>query len=208
MHYGLSSIERTRPSPTQIREKYNIHPDELLLISVGRLIEQKGHHLMISAFGEIVHDYPGARLMLVGDGPSRNNLQKQTCELNLEQNVIFAGWQEQVEDYYSAADIFVHPSLWEGFGLVLLEAMSHHKPIIASSVSAIPEIVIHNETGILVPPGDSVALAKAMLRLCSDSGEREEMGRKGGERLARKFTVERMVDEVMKAYDTVLQNPK
>lgn len=206
VHYGLNIVDRSKASPSTVREEYDIPSDTLLLLSMGRLIEQKGHHILISAFREIVQDFPGIRLMLVGDGPYRLSLQKQTHELHLEQNVIFAGWQKSVSDYYSAADIFVHPSLWEGFGLVLLEAMSHHKPIIASSVSAIPEIVVHNETGLLIPPGDITALAKAMISLCGDAQVRQEMGINGGERLALHFTVDRMVSEIMKVYDSVLQN--
>jgi glycosyltransferase involved in cell wall biosynthesis len=100
----------------------------------------------------------------------------------------------------SDADIVVVPSLWEGFGLVTLEAMAARKPVVASRVSALPEIVVHGETGLLVPPGDPQAQAEALLQLLADRGLAEAMGARGRKRLEVEFTVEKMAQRHAEVY--------
>jgi len=118
--------------------------------------------------------------------------------------VIFTGWRNDVPALLDAADIYVHPSLWEGFGLVLLEAMTAGKPVIASHASAIPEIVTDNETGWLVPPRNSEALADAIARLLKNPAMRLAMGEAGRRRALQDFSVERMVNATEKTYEDVL----
>jgi glycosyltransferase involved in cell wall biosynthesis len=143
-------------------------------------------------------------LVLVGEGPLRESLKAQVAAAGLESRVYFAGFRRQVRDLMPEFDVFALPSLWEGFGLVLLEAMAAGRAIVASRVSAIPEVVEDGVTGFLVPPGDSDALAEALVTLRRDGVKRERLGIAGAERLRRQFTLERMVERTIEVYRAVL----
>jgi glycosyltransferase involved in cell wall biosynthesis len=114
--------------------------------------------------------------------------------------VHFLGWQDRVYPVLASLDVFLAPSLWEGFGLVLLEAMAYHLPIISTRVSAIPEIVLDGETGWLVSPRDTDALAKALRAALADPLERQRRGELGRQRLEREFTVAAMVERTLALY--------
>ena len=118
--------------------------------------------------------------------------------------MIFTGYRKDIFSIMKSIDIFVLPSIWEGFGLVLLEAMAACKPIVATEVSAIPEIVINGETGFLVTQKESTALADAITKLIESRELRKQLGLAGRERLERFFTVERMVKETEKVYASLL----
>jgi len=170
---------------------------------VGRLTEQKGHTYLLDAFAQVMRVLPAARLLVIGDGELRPTLERRATRLGLHGSVIFTGRREDVPRLMMALDVLALPSLWEGFGLVLLEAMAAGKPIVASRVSAIPEIVADGETGLLVPPRDVKALAQALLALLHDPQRATEMGRRGRLRLEQEFTVERMVSQTEAAYEKV-----
>ena len=104
----------------------------------------------------------------------------------------------------TASEVFIMSSLWEGLGLVFLEAMCVGLPIVGSDVSAVPEVVVNGETGILVPPGEEQPLAAAMVRVAGDAGLRQRLGAAGRERVARVFNLDRMVDETLAIYDELL----
>jgi len=118
--------------------------------------------------------------------------------------VFFTGFRQDVRDLMPAFDVFALPSLWEGFGLVLLEAMAAGRAIVASRISAIPEVVEDGVTGLLVSPGDSDALAEALLALRRDGVRRERLGAAGAERLRRQFTLKRMIERTIDVYRAVL----
>jgi glycosyltransferase involved in cell wall biosynthesis len=145
-----------------------------------------------------------AALVLVGEGPLLGSLKAQVAASGLERRVFFAGFRSEVRDLMPEFDVFALPSLWEGFGLVLLEAMAAGRAIVASRVSAIPEVVEDGVTGFLVPPGDSDALAEALVTLRRDGVKRERLGIAGAERLRRQFTLERMVERTIEVYRAVL----
>lgn len=198
----------TRPDGGQrIRRELSIPRDIPLVLTVGRLTEQKGHRYLVDAWRTISGKNPNARLVIVGDGPLREPLTAYAKEMGLPEKIIFTGWRRDVPDFFEAADLYVQPSLWEGFGLVLLEAMLAERSIVASRVSAIPEIVADGETGILVPPRDSYALADAICRLLEDADLRRDMGKAGKQRAEHAFTVQRMVGETEKVYEEVLAEP-
>ncbi|MEL7236029.1 MAG: glycosyltransferase, partial [Chloroflexota bacterium] len=176
VHYGL---DLHAPSPdelskrrTNLCQSLNLPDDAILVGTVSRLIEQKGLRYAINAFQHI----SGAYLVITGDGTLRDELEAQADELDLRDRVFFLGWREDASDVMTGLDVFLMPSLWEGFGLVLLEAMSQGLPVVASRVSAIPEIVTDGKTGILLPPRDHAAIATALQRLIDDPQLRERMG--------------------------------
>ena len=210
IHYGLDaawvedqSSRTTRP--ISVQEELGVPPDTPLVGIIARLNPQKGHTYLLAAFAEVVESLPEARLLIVGDGNLRGDLERQTRELRITRRVTFTGWRDDIRRTMADLDLLILPSLWEGFGLVLLEAMMMGKPVVASRVSAIPEIVVDGVTGLLVPPRDQEALAKAIIALLQDKERAEAMGQAGRERVERYFTVARMVQQTETLYEELVR---
>jgi glycosyltransferase involved in cell wall biosynthesis len=187
-----------------IRREIGIEPDAPLVVTVGRLIEQKGHRYLLQAWPRVTAARPDARLLIVGEGPWRSRLAAEARGLGVEGTVTFTGWRRDVSAILAAATVCVHPSLWEGFGLVLLEAMAAGVPVVASRVSSIPEIVLDGHTGYLVPPLDGTALAERILGLLADPARCRQMGEAGRRRVLETFNAERMVRATEAVYDELL----
>jgi glycosyltransferase involved in cell wall biosynthesis len=202
IHYGLEA-DGVPADGAAVRREFRLAPEAPLAGVVARLEEQKGHRYLLEAFVRVRAAVPGARLLIVGLGPLRPALERQAATLGLADAVIFTGFRDDVDRIMAALDLFVLPSLWEGFGLVLLEAMRAGKAIVATAVSAIPEIVADGHTGVLVPPSDADALAAAIVRLLRSPELRGMMGRAGRERLQAEFGVERMVEQTSEIYEIV-----
>jgi len=204
IHYGLNDFPKVETDRSFLREQYGIPENKRLLITLGRLTEQKGQIHLIRALPKILDRFPGTMLIMMGEGDLRETYQTEIKKLGLEEEVRILGYISPPDRVLRCAELFIHPSMWEGFGLVLLEAMSFEKPIVASKVSAIPEIVVDGETGLMVPPGDSEALGHAIIRLLENSDESRTMGVNGRKRLEREFSVKKMVMETEKIYGQVL----
>lgn len=173
--------------------------------AVGRLAKQKGHVYLLEAVPLLLEHAPDTRVVILGEGPMREDLTRRARELGVADRVTLYGLHPEIPRILPALDVLAHPSLWEGFGLVLLEAMAAALPIIASRVSAVPEIVEDEVTGLLVPPADPAALAKAILRLWENPEERKELGRAGAARLRESFSVATMVEQTARVYREVLR---
>ena len=128
-----------------------------------------------------------------------------TIDFAVDDKVRFIGYVADIPKIYAALDVFVLPSRWEGFGLVLLEAMAAGKPIVATRVGAIPEVVVDGETGVLIPAGDPLALAEGLSRLAMEPGLARQLGDAGRERLRRRFSVEKMVGDTELLYRELLE---
>jgi glycosyltransferase involved in cell wall biosynthesis len=179
-------------------------PQDLTLVGfVGRLVRQKGVDLALQAFAEASPGHPHSRLVIVGDGPARGDLEALAGRLAPKASVIFAGWVEDASSVMPAFDMVVAPSRWEGFGLVVLEAMSHGLPVIATRAGSFPEIVIDGQTGLLVPSECPSALAKAMKELMIDPRRAASMGQKGQSRVVESFSVRKMVDATIRTYEEI-----
>ena len=204
IHYGLDPAEIEAQADAQYaREQFQIPAHVPLIGTIGRLTAQKGQRYLLQALARVKPELPEIRLLLVGDGELRGDLERQTRALNLEPNVIFTGYRPDALKLLSGFDFFVFPSLWEGFGLVLLEAMALRKAVVASRVSAIPESVADGETGLLAPPQDADALAEAMLALLRDPARCQQMGEAGYQRLQTHFSTSKMVNATAQLYRQV-----
>ena len=179
--------------------------DALLLGMVCRLIEQKGIPYALQAFAQIADQFPMAHMVIAGDGVLRAELEALAGSLEIGKRVHFLGWRTDTPRVFAALDVFLMPSLWEGFGLVLLEAMAQGVPVVGSAVSAIPEVVAEGETGLLCPPGDADCLAAALATLLADPERRAALGAAGRARLESHFNPDRMVDETLAVYERVKQ---
>jgi len=174
--------------------------------TVANLFPRKGLEYLVQAVGNLKESFDNILLVIVGTGDSQyeSQLRKQIQDLNLTQHVLFTGFQEYPELFVSQFDVFVLPSIQEGFGIVLLEAMALGKPIVASNVGGIPEIVQHEKTGILVKAADVEELNKGVLTLLNDPNKRRKMGEQAQKRAAEHFSVERMMERLYGLYEDVL----
>ncbi|MGH2756835.1 MAG: glycosyltransferase [Actinomycetota bacterium] len=162
------------------------------LICVASLTEQKGLSVLLEALSLLPEGTKDFRLLLVGEGPLRSDLERQASRLGLADRVHFLGMREDVPDLLVASTVFVLPSLWEGLGVAALEAMAASLPVVASSVDGLREVVEDGVTGILVPPGDGRLLSSALEKVLGDNALRDRMGRAGRERVARMFSAPAM----------------
>jgi glycosyltransferase involved in cell wall biosynthesis len=149
---------------------------------------------------QIYDEIPNAHLVLAGDGKLLHQLKHQAADLEISERTHFLGWRSDTAQLLMAYDLLLMPSLWEGFGLVVLEAMSKRLPVIASDISALPEVVVHQETGLLVPPKDPDALADAIRSLANDRSLRAHMGLVAEDRVETHFSVARMAQETIAVY--------
>jgi glycosyltransferase involved in cell wall biosynthesis len=174
------------------------------IFTVSRLVPEKGLKYLIDALILVKKKIRGVKLFIIGDGPSRKDLEIQTTKNGLTDTIFFLGFQQFPEKHYEKYDIFVLPSLEEGFGLALIEAMSYGKPAIATRVGGIPEIIEDGINGILVSPKDHKALANALIDLLSDKSLRKKLARKGQLR-SQLFTVNTMVNEIEALYKRLIK---
>jgi glycosyltransferase involved in cell wall biosynthesis len=203
IYYGLAEITQDNPKES-IRDEMGFGNREVVLGIIARLVEQKGHQYLVEAFSQAYKQTPHIRLIIVGDGKLRDRLESFVQEKKLEGVIRFTGHRNNVEEILNSIDIFVHPSLWEGFGLAILEAMAMGKPVIATNASAIPELVENSVTGLLVPPRDSRSLAQAIIKLSSDEGLRKRFGQAARERTRKLFSVDSMVKKTKDLYNDLL----
>jgi glycosyltransferase involved in cell wall biosynthesis len=177
-----------------IRASLGLAEDRRVLGTVGRLDEPvKGLAVLVQAMESVVKRIPETVCLLIGDGPARGSLERAVERRGLAGHFRFLGERRDVPDLLHALDLYVQPSLLEGFGLSVLEAMAAGKAVVASRVGGIPEVVRDSITGDLVPPGDPNALAAGILALLEDRVRRERYGREGLLRARNSFPLEKMV---------------
>jgi len=187
IHYGLDDL----PEPWGENPPDDVPAGARVLLAVSRLTEQKGLGTAVRALPLL----PGETVLVVlGEGPERAALEQLARRLGVERRLFLPGRVPDVAAWLRRASVFVHPARWEGFGLAVLEAMLAGLPVVASRVSALPELVADGETGLLVEPGDERALAEAIAAV------RPELGEAGRARAHREFSVARMADRTVELY--------
>jgi len=202
IHYGLDAM----PSlPSELTPAQAGVPDGVpLVLAIGRLIAQKDHATLLHAFADVHAKHADARLAILGDGPLAADTRSLAGALGLDGVVVLPGRLE-TRDWLERADVFVHTSRWEGFGIVLLEAMLAGLPVVATRVSAVPEIVVDGETGSLVDPGDAPAVAGAIGALVTDTARARSLGEAGLERARTQFSVARMTSATTAVYEQAIE---
>jgi glycosyltransferase involved in cell wall biosynthesis len=177
--------------------------------TVGRLVDLKGHSVLLEAMRKVADENPAAVLVIIGDGPNRNSLKRKAEDLGIAPRIRWLGEQSQqrVFELLSIMDVFVTPSFYEGFGLTAAEAMSAGLPVVASDVDGLREVVGHDVTGLLVPPGNASAFAHAILTILHNPKTARAMGRAGKERVKRCFSYETFAQSYAKLYQLSHQHP-
>jgi glycosyltransferase involved in cell wall biosynthesis len=190
-----------------LREEYGMPPDSAIVGVVARLAPEKGHSTLLDAWPLVLARVPQAYLLVVGEGSRLEELQKQARDLGIADRVIFTGRRDDVPAVTAALDVAVLPSYREAQVLTILEAMALSRPVVASNVGGIPEMVEDGVTGLLVPPREPVPLADAIVRLLTDHPFADTLGRAGHDLAHERFCVEVMVRAICDLYDEARDRP-
>jgi glycosyltransferase involved in cell wall biosynthesis len=207
-----TEIPEGTPDPAgreRVRRELGAGPADLLVGAVGRLDEpKKGLPVFLAAARLLARDLPRVRFAIVGDGPARARLEARAAREGVSHRTVFAGQRRDIHEVMRALDVLVQPSRWEGFGVTLLEAMAAGTPVVASRVGGVPEVVLHDATGLLVPPGAPEALAEACATLLRDRERAARLARAARERVESRFRVERLVERTADLYRELLQEAR
>jgi glycosyltransferase involved in cell wall biosynthesis len=195
------------------KQRFGIAREDRVIGIVANFRKMKGHQTIVDALSRIQAEILNIKCLFVGDEfvnekSYKQELYKYVQETQLEHTIIFTGTQEDIPGILSVFDLFLLPSLWEGFPTSILEAMAMKKPVIASAVGGIPEIIVPDKTGILIPPQNPDALADAILFLLNNPDIASKMGEAGYERVRRCFTLESVVAQTETIYDQLMKNDK
>jgi len=185
------------------RKSLGLKPEGLVVGTVGWLLPIKGPMYLLGAMCEVWKKYPNTILVYVGKGDLEGELRQEASRMGASEKVRFLGWRDDIHEILPVLDIFVLPSLNEGMGRVLVEAMAAGRPLVASNVGGIPDLIYQGENGFLVPPADPKALARELFFLISNPGKRREMGERG-RRMAVRFGTDSMVQKIDQLYLDVL----
>jgi len=188
-----------------LRKELGLSLDTPIVGIVARLVPEKGYEYAINAFYHVLKVFPSARLAIVGDGPLKEALEKMCVTLGIRENVDFLGYRADVESLEADFNVFVLPSISEGLGLALLEAMALGKPAVATETGGIPEIIKHRANGILVPHGNEKLLADAIVELLSNREQAKALGLAGQKTVYEKFSSAAMIEKTEKLYLEILK---
>jgi len=186
------SSRRREPAPG-LKRSLGFRPQDPVLLVLGRLEPQKGHRVLLQALPLVRREFPGVRLVCVGEGGERPALEAQAASLQLTDAVRFAGYRSDVEDWLALADVMVLPSFYEGLPLAAIEALAARRPVVATAVDGTPEVVVDGQTGLTVPPGDPVALAAAIARLLRQPEWARRLALAGRRWVEDRFSAQRQV---------------
>lgn len=196
--FDFATLTADEDDRQRVRAEFGLS-GAFVLGCVGRLFKNKGHIYLFQALHSLLADMPDARILLVGDG-DRGPIEEMLAELGLQDRVVFAGYRRDIAACMKALDVMVHPSLSESFGQVLVEAMAVGTPVIATTVGGVPEIVSHLDTGLLAPPRDADALARAIRQLYFDPQLRRQLAVAGQQSVWRRFTAEKLMQDYVEFY--------
>ena len=207
--YSGIELDHFEPVPDgekkALKEAWGIREEAPVVGIVSKLWEGKGHTILIHAFEGLKREIPEAVLVIAGEGYLRDELSDLVDRLGLKGSVLFTGFQMDVRRIIATFDVAVLPSFFEGMGRVLLEAMAMGKPVVASSVGGIPDLVHHGKTGFLVTPGSVSELKSGLLTLIRNKALAKEMGEEGRMRISEEFSAGRMAQSIEKLYRELLQ---
>jgi glycosyltransferase involved in cell wall biosynthesis len=207
VHEGIDIERVDAAAPAKLHEELWLPHHAPIVGNVAALVPHKGQRHLIEAARLVLPQVPDARFVIAGEGELRPALDRQIKEHHLEKHVVLAGFRPDVLSLQKAFDIFVMSSVTEGLGTSLLDAMAAGRPVVASAVGGIPEVVVDGDTGFLVPPRDQEAMAAAIVRLLKDEALRRRMGAAGRKRACTIFSAERMVQETLRVYQRVALHP-
>jgi len=204
IYNGINVEDYEEDKTKDLRNELGI-PENIPLIGfVGRLSVQKGIEYLLKAFLEIKKRL-NAHLLIAGTGELDQYIRDFISKNNLNGSVHLLGFRDDINNIMRTIDLLVLPSLWEGFGIVLIEAMAAGKPCISTQISSMPEIVENNNSGIIIPPKDSAFLAEACIKIISNKELANKMGLEGKRIVNKRFTIRKMIDSYEEVFNKLLK---
>lgn len=208
--YIPNFVDAPPPVPEEtlktLRSTWRIPQEAWVVFSLGRFVPKKGFTDLLSAFARLPRSIKGRPVILVvaGDGPHRDHVQRQSDSLRLGPHVRFVGWQDEPAPFYALSDVFVCPSRHEPLGNVILEAWSHGVPVVSTETLGAVELVNPGENGILTPVSDPVAMARAIQNILEDEGLRRELGEAGRKMVTELYSQERVIGQYLDLYEKLV----
>ncbi len=200
IHNGISLLQFSRPAGMTLQAVPSRATGRPIVLTISRLDRPKGLSDLLAAAALV----PGSIFLLAGEGRERAALEEQARTLGVADRVLFLGHRDDVPDLLAACDVFVLPSHYEGLPISVLEAMAAGKPVIATAVGGTKEVVLNDDTGLLVPPRDPPALARAIRAILSDPAFAKRLASAGTLRVRSEFRAETMVERTGQLYDDIL----
>jgi glycosyltransferase involved in cell wall biosynthesis len=205
VYLGAPLEEFRRPSPGEervARERLGFGPEETVVGTVTRLHESKGNRYFVEAASIAARERPGVRFAVVGEGPLGKELEAQVHGTGLGDRIRFLGFQRDVASCFASFDVATFPSLWEGTPLTVFEAMAMGRPIVATDVDGLKDVLAPEETALMVPPRDPQALARAWMRVLDDRGLARRLG-ETAEAVSRRYDIQAFVDKMSRLYEVL-----
>src|SRR3989442_14416288 len=202
---SLSQFRSLRGNATVKRKEFGLPPEGPIIGTVGRLVPLQSHTWLLRAVPRVLAEFPQASVVLIGDGPLLGELKELADELGITPHVVFLGTRHDIPECLAVLDLLVLPSLNEGMGRALVEAMAVGCPVVATRVGGIPDVVADGTTGLLVPPRDDRALAEAILTLLRDRSRRAAYVAAAGRDVHGRFDIDTLVHNIERLYDEVWQ---
>jgi glycosyltransferase involved in cell wall biosynthesis len=191
-----------------LRSELSIGPKDPVVGVFGRLEEQKGHRFLLSGMPNVLAQVPATKVILVGEGALRRELESDVNSLNVSDAVRFTGYRPDWKELMALSDVIVLPSLYEGMPLVPIEAAAMARPVVATSVDGTCEVVIDGVTGLLVPPGESEPMARAIVDLLTNPAKCRRLGQTAQTRAHEEFSLQRQIEETASLYEQLLSRPE
>jgi glycosyltransferase involved in cell wall biosynthesis len=201
IYNGLDDAGYQNRNSEKLKQKYHISENDFVLGTVARLDPIKNQKMMLHALAELLKQRGNIKLLIIGDGSERKNLEQLAEHLGIQGSVIFTGFRTDVYRFYPVMDIFLLTSFSEGTSMTLIEAMASSLPCIVTDVGGNPEIVEHEKTGLVIPSNRSDLLAGSVYRLMEDAASRKKMGAAGRLRYEHHYTIDKMVEAYQALYE-------
>jgi glycosyltransferase involved in cell wall biosynthesis len=189
----------------KLRADLRLGADDVVAAMVATFKEQKGHRFLLEALPDVVEQFPQFHILMIGDGALRSSMETLARDLHLEKCVHFLGNRSDVPDLLAASDLFLLPSLWEGLPMALVEAMASGLPSIATQVSGTSQVMLHSETGLLVPPASAEKLRAALVELLASPKIMKRMGNSARQRVEIHFGAQKQAREYLALFTGELQ---
>lgn len=198
IHNGIRLPEVRSDKMDALKVEMKDFDDDLLVLTVGRLVAQKGQDIFIESAAAVLEQFPNAHFFIAGDGEQRDNLQALIEKLGVASQVHLLGNRTDIPELLALADVFVLSSRYEGLPMTLLEALASETPVLSSNISGVADVIVHEQTGILVPPENVPALAEGIMHLLSEEPLRMQLAQNGKELVQMRFSLDRMAENYLK----------
>ena len=205
VYSGVESSGADGAGP-DIRAEFGLSDSEKIVGTVGALVGHKGHRYLIEAAPIILEKHPHVKFIFVGDGELRSELKALASQFGVQHAIIFAGYRSDVHALLRQFDVYAAPSHMEGLNTSILDALMAKRPVVAARAGGIPEIVEHDKTGLLVPPGDHVLLAEAVVEMLTDKEKALKLALAGCKSVQGRFTADKMVEGTISVYEDLLKD--